>query len=141
MRIKRVLPFVIAVSVLIPFFASADDEGHTHGVTSTEVYPPQPVPPDKVVRIVRLNIEPHGMVERHCHSGEEIGIVAEGTLMLRVGDGDYVAKHQGQSFNVVAKTPMTVKNDSDGSALLYSVLVVDNDQQWLKHGPENCLGK
>jgi quercetin dioxygenase-like cupin family protein len=133
--------FAIAVSLLIPSFASADDEAHTHGVTSTEVYRPQLVPPNKVVRIASLNFEPHGMVERHCHSGDEFGIVAEGTLMLRVGDGEYVAKRQGESFNVIARTPMTVRNDSDGSALLYSVLVVDNDQKWLKHGPENCLEK
>jgi len=121
--------------------ASADDEQHSHGVKTTEVYLARPVPPNKAVRIVQLDIEPHGMVGRHCHSGDEIGIVTQGTLMLRAGDAEYETKRQGESFKVAPRTLMTVKNETDKAAQLYSVLVVDNDGEWLKHDPNDCVKK
>jgi quercetin dioxygenase-like cupin family protein len=141
MRIQPAFLPAVVVSFLVPFSASADDEQHSLGVETKEVYLQRAVPTNKAVRIAQLGIEPHGIVGRHCHSGDEIGIVTEGTVMLRVGDAEYEAKHQGEWFKVVPNTQMTVKNDTDKTARLYSVLVVEDDGEWLKHDPKNCMEK
>jgi len=141
MGIQLACLFAIAVSVLMPSFASADDAPDTHGVAPMVIYPPQPVPPNSVVRIAKLHIEPHGIVGRHCHSGDEIGIVTEGTVILRVGNAEDEVKRRGEWFKVAPGVQMTVRNDTDQAAQMYSVLVVDNDGEWLKHDPKNCLEK
>ena len=141
MRIQSAFLLAVVVSLSVPLSASADDEHHSAGVKTTEVYPAQRVPPNKVVRIVQLDIEPHGIVGRHCHSGEEIGIVTQGTLMLQVEGGEYQAKQQGESFKVTPRTWMAVRNETDKPAQLYSVLVVDVDGEWLKHNSNECMKK
>ena len=139
----KVQPAIFAAFaiLLMPMLACADDEQHSHGLRTAEVYLKRPVPLDKAVRIVQLDVEPRGVIERHCHSGDEIGIVTKGTLMLRVGDAGYEEKHQGDSFKVSPGTWMTVKNDTEEAAQLYSVLVVDDDGNWLKHDPKSCEKK
>jgi hypothetical protein len=51
MRIHPAFLFAMAVNVLVPSLASAEDEHGTHGVTPTEVYRPEHMAPNKVVRI------------------------------------------------------------------------------------------
>ncbi len=130
-----------ATSFLAPCAIAADDQQHGHGAKMTEVYPAKAVPPGKAVRIVQLDFAPHDIVPLHCHSGDEIGIVTQGILMLQVGNSAYETKRQGDSFNVKPGTFMTVKNDTDQAAQLYSVLVVDDDGAWLKHDPKDCTQK
>lgn len=138
MKVRPSLLLTAGISVLAPCTASSEDQQHTHGVNPTEVYLARQISANKAVRITQLDIEPHGIVDRHCHSGDEIGIVTKGTLMLRVGAGEYEPKRQGESFKVAANVQMTVKNDTDQAAQLYSVLVVDDDGKWLKHEGNDC---
>ena len=139
MRIQPAFLTAVVVSFMVPFLASADDEQHSPGVK--EVYIQRAVPPNTAVRIVPLRIEPHEMIGRHCHSGDEIGIVTEGTVMMQVGDAEYEEKHQGEWFKVDPNMEMTVKNDTEKTARLYSVLVVEDDGKWLKHDPKDCPKK
>ncbi len=138
-RCAFLLAAFASMSVLVS--ARADDEQHSHGLAPPEVYLKRQVPPDKAVRIVKLDIKPHDAIPRHCHSGDEIGIVTEGTLMLQIGDGAFERKHQGDWFTVPRGKLMTVKNETEQPAQLYSVLVVDDDGRWLKHDGHNCEQK
>jgi quercetin dioxygenase-like cupin family protein len=131
--------FAALAGIAVPVSAGADD--HSHGLTPPEVYLFRQVPPNKAVRIVKLDIRPHDTIETHCHSGDEIGIVTQGTLMLRMGEAEYETKHQGDWFTVAPFRLMTVKNETGEVAQLYSVLVVDDDGKWLKHDPSNCEQK
>ena len=133
--------FAALAGASVTVSASANDEKHNHGLTPPEVYLLRQVPPDKAVRIVKLDIKPYGSIDSHCHSGDEIGIVTQGTLRLRVGDAGYEEKHPGDWFTVTSGKVMMVQNVTNEPAQLYSVLVVDDDGKWLKHDPQNCQQK
>ncbi len=135
---ESALLLAVTISLFVSHSAIADDDSPDPGVTITELYILRPAPPNKAIRVVQLDIEPHKEIRRHCHSGDEIGIVAIGTLKLQVEDGGYQTKHQGESFNVAAGRIMTVKNDTNEAAQLISTLLVDNDGHWLKHNLDGC---
>jgi quercetin dioxygenase-like cupin family protein len=143
MRVLRALVLAVGVVFFARLSVSAEDARHEHspGVIATEVYR-EPVPgvPGKVARMAILQIPPHRVVDPHCHYGFEYGIVTQGSLMVKSGGADYESKSEGDVFSVPPKIPMTVKNDTDQPAQLYSVLVVDEHQPFVDYldGPNGC---
>ena len=138
---KPAFLFAAFASISMPVSVCADDAKHSHGLTPPEVYLMRKVPPDKTVRIVKLDIKPHDKIPTHCHSGDEIGIVTKGTLMLQVGDAEPEQKRKGDWFTVAPGKLMTVMNKTEEAAQMYSVLVVDDDGKWLKQDPNSCEQK
>jgi quercetin dioxygenase-like cupin family protein len=115
---RPALLLAVAMSLFGPLSAVADDDSPDPGVRTTKLYLLRPAPPGKAVRIVRLDIGPHKEIRRHCHSGDEIGVVSIGTLKLQVEGGGYRTKHQGERFNVARGRIMTVKNTTSKAAQL-----------------------
>jgi quercetin dioxygenase-like cupin family protein len=79
--------------------------------------------PGKNIHIIELEFAPQDVARLHTHPGGEYGYVTQGTLMVKKGTEDYVAKHDGQPFSVDPKVPMTVKNSSDKIAKMISVVI------------------
>src|SRR5262245_44442398 len=73
---------VFAHLMILSAVASSCGE-HQHadeGVAPKELYR------DHYVRLTKLEIQPRKTVSPHTHPGEEVGYVAEGSLLLKIGD-------------------------------------------------------
>ena len=141
---------LIAATALgwMPLFAQSGAAEEHHSLGARVVGEPfvQDLPgvADTVIRITTIAFDPGGAVDAHCHHGSEYGTVTEGTLLVKVGNGDYAPKEKGKVFAVPALTPMYVKNGSDKPAQLISTLVVDKKHAYLTYMSDkdnDCLKK
>jgi quercetin dioxygenase-like cupin family protein len=81
--------------------------------------------PDKEMTILSIELEPGGASGLHTHPGDEHGTVVEGTLMVRVGNGDFAPVAVGQTFSSPPNTPMEIANKSDKPVRVINVLILE----------------
>ena len=129
MKARLLLTFAIATALFVPWTAMAQVP---EGVHPTEILNQliQSIP-GKRIRVTRIVIEPGKDVSAHNHPGDEYGIVLEGTLMLKMGNADYIpysADSTDNNFCVPRDTPMNVKNITDRAATMISILIIDADK-------------
>ena len=81
--------------------------------------------PGKEMTILQIDLEPGGESGLHTHPGDEHGTVVEGTLMVKIGDGDFKPVTVGQTFTAPPNTPMGLKNTSDKPVKVINVLILE----------------
>jgi quercetin dioxygenase-like cupin family protein len=81
--------------------------------------------PDKEMTILAIDLAPGGASGLHTHPGDEHGTVVEGTLMVKIGDGDFTPVTVGQTFSAPPNTPMEIKNTSNQPTKVVNVLILD----------------
>ena len=105
------------VTILAALASSCAQHQHTdEGVAAKELYR------DEYVRLTKLEIQPRKTVSPHTHPGDEVGYVAEGSVMLKTGDGTCTPVKEDETFTVPAETTMTVTNNTDKVTTLYSLI-------------------
>jgi quercetin dioxygenase-like cupin family protein len=117
--------------LLVPFgmlmlsaAASAQQQPAPPGPKAT-VLTTQPVTglPDKEFLMITAELAPGASSGLHTHPGDEFGIVIEGTLMVKIGTGDFKPVSAGQTFNAPQGTPMEIKNTSNQTIKVINVLI------------------
>ena len=81
--------------------------------------------PGRELTTLLIDLVPGGSSGLHTHPGDEYGTVLEGTLMVKVGDGDFKPFTVGQTFSAPANTPMEVMNTSSQPARFHNVLITE----------------
>jgi quercetin dioxygenase-like cupin family protein len=80
---------------------------------------------DKEMTILSIELEPGGASGLHTHPGDEHGTVVEGTLMVKVGNGEYTPVAVGQTFSSPPNTPMEIRNNTDKPVRVINVLILE----------------
>lgn len=81
--------------------------------------------PGRELTTLLIDLAPGGSSGLHTHPGDEYGTVLEGTLMVKVGDGDFMPFTVGQTFSAPPNTPMEVMNTSSQPARFHNVLILE----------------
>lgn len=121
----KVAKLVVLACVLGLSVTAATAQEH-QGIKSTPLLK-KPVTgvPDKEMTILSIELQPGGASGLHTHPGDEHGTVIEGTLMVKVGDGDYKPVAVGETFTAPPNTPMGIQNTTDKVTRVINVLILE----------------
>jgi quercetin dioxygenase-like cupin family protein len=120
---KRLAYLLVPLGMIALASVPAQPQGAT-GVKAT-VLKTAPVAglPNREFILLSLEVAPGGGSGLHTHPGDEYGAVVEGTLMVKIGDKDFVPVSAGESFSAPEGTPMEVKNTSTQTVRVINVLI------------------
>jgi len=73
----------------------------------------------------KAEFEPGGVVGKHTHPGEELGIVLEGQLLLEVAGQPARTVKAGESIFIPPNTVHSAKNTARGKTVVFSTYIVE----------------
>jgi quercetin dioxygenase-like cupin family protein len=76
----------------------------------------------------RAEFDPGGAIGRHTHPGEELSIVLEGELVLKVDGQPPRTVKAGESFFIPAGVVHAGENTGKGKAVVFATYIVEKDK-------------
>ena len=73
----------------------------------------------------KAEFEPGGVVGKHIHPGEELGIVLEGQLLLEIAGQPARTIKAGEPIFIPANTVHSAKNTAHGKTVVFSTYIVE----------------
>jgi len=73
----------------------------------------------------KAEFDPGGVVGKHTHPGEELGIVLEGELLLEVAGQPARTVKAGESIFIPPNTVHWAKNTAHGKTVVFSTYIVE----------------
>ena len=119
------LAYLLAPLALLALAATASAQPQGSKGVKPTVLRTAPVPdaPNREFILISMEVAPGGGSGLHTHPGDEYGTVIEGTLMVKIGDKDFVPVSAGETFSAPEGTPMEIRNDSKQTVRVINVLI------------------